>query len=40
MHGYAYGEDVQFTDFMWKNAENGKINSLKRYFEKTDFWGP
>jgi hypothetical protein len=20
------GEDVQFTDFTWKNAENGKIH--------------
>jgi predicted ester cyclase len=34
------GEDVQFTDFMRQNAENGKINSLKSYFEKTNFWVP
>jgi predicted ester cyclase len=34
------GEDVQFTDFTQKNAENGKINSMKSYFEKTDFWVP
>jgi hypothetical protein len=33
-------EDVQFTDFTRKNAENGKIISLKSYFEKTDFWSP
>jgi hypothetical protein len=26
------GEDVQFTDFTQKNAENGKIDSLKSYF--------
>jgi hypothetical protein len=31
------GEDVQFTNFTWKN---GKIHSLKRCFEKIDFWGP
>jgi hypothetical protein len=43
MHGYAAnlnGEDVQFMDFMRKYAEIGKINSLKSYFEKTDFMDP
>jgi hypothetical protein len=38
--GHLNGEVVQFMDFMWKNAENGKINSLKSYFEKMDFCGP
>jgi hypothetical protein len=37
MYGYASERRCPIHGFY---AENGKINSLKSYFEKTDFWGP